>query len=141
MVGARFLTGCDDFVMSDMGGTTTDIAVVRGGHPVTERRGRLRRRLEDHGRGGRCPHLRAGRRQRAGIRRTQHHHWSARVVPLSLFASTRPEMLDALRAIRCRERPPQHPGRFAFRAGPIPMLRGKGRDADLGRALRRAAIL
>src|SRR5579859_690905 len=39
VVGARFLTGRDDFVMSDMGGTTTDIAVVRGGNPVLSAEG------------------------------------------------------------------------------------------------------
>ncbi len=34
VVGARHLVQLDDAVISDMGGTTTDIAVIRGGHPV-----------------------------------------------------------------------------------------------------------
>src|SRR5882757_8143629 len=34
VVGAGFLTGLEDFVVSDMGGTTTDIAIVSGGQPV-----------------------------------------------------------------------------------------------------------
>ena len=41
VVGAGFLTGLDDFVVSDMGGTTTDIAVVAGGRPVIRAEGAL----------------------------------------------------------------------------------------------------
>src|ERR1700676_4678378 len=33
VVGASFLTGLQDFFVSDMGGTTTDIAVLAGGRP------------------------------------------------------------------------------------------------------------
>jgi N-methylhydantoinase A/oxoprolinase/acetone carboxylase beta subunit len=41
VVGAGFLTGLEDFVVSDMGGTTTDIAVVSGGRPVIRAEGAL----------------------------------------------------------------------------------------------------
>jgi len=41
VVGAGFLTGLQDFVVSDMGGTTTDIAVVTGGRPVISGEGAL----------------------------------------------------------------------------------------------------
>lgn len=34
VIGARFLSGHDDFVVSDIGGTTTDIALVRDGWPA-----------------------------------------------------------------------------------------------------------
>lgn len=33
LVGARHLTGLDNAVVSDIGGTTTDVAVLDGGHP------------------------------------------------------------------------------------------------------------
>jgi N-methylhydantoinase A/oxoprolinase/acetone carboxylase beta subunit len=33
LVGARYLTGLDDAVVSDIGGTTTDVAVMEGGRP------------------------------------------------------------------------------------------------------------
>ncbi|TNM60632.1 hydantoinase/oxoprolinase N-terminal domain-containing protein [Aliirhizobium smilacinae] len=33
LVGARYLTGLDEAVVSDIGGTTTDIAVLQGGRP------------------------------------------------------------------------------------------------------------
>jgi N-methylhydantoinase A/oxoprolinase/acetone carboxylase beta subunit len=37
LVGARWLSGLDDFIMSDMGGTTTDLAILQGGRPkITE---------------------------------------------------------------------------------------------------------
>ncbi|MBV8653953.1 MAG: hydantoinase/oxoprolinase family protein, partial [Alphaproteobacteria bacterium] len=39
VVGAAFLTGLEDFIVSDMGGTTTDIAIVRGGRPVLNAEG------------------------------------------------------------------------------------------------------
>lgn len=41
VVGAGFLTGLGDFVVSDMGGTTTDIAVVSNGRPVIREEGAL----------------------------------------------------------------------------------------------------
>ncbi len=39
VVGARHLTGAEEAVVSDIGGTTTDIAVLRGGRPVLSRDG------------------------------------------------------------------------------------------------------
>ncbi len=41
VVGAGFLTGLADFVVADMGGTTTDVAVVEGGRPVINADGAL----------------------------------------------------------------------------------------------------
>ena len=40
-VGAGFLTGFSDFLVTDMGGTTTDCAVVRGGKPAINAEGAL----------------------------------------------------------------------------------------------------
>ena len=33
LVGAKWLSGLDDFIMSDIGGTTTDIGILQGGRP------------------------------------------------------------------------------------------------------------
>jgi N-methylhydantoinase A/oxoprolinase/acetone carboxylase beta subunit len=41
VVGAGFLTGFEDFLVSDMGGTTTDCAVVSGGRPAINAEGAL----------------------------------------------------------------------------------------------------
>src|SRR6185312_6784021 len=38
LVGARWLSGLDDFIMSDMGGTTTDLGMLIAGRPkVTDK--------------------------------------------------------------------------------------------------------
>jgi N-methylhydantoinase A/oxoprolinase/acetone carboxylase beta subunit len=34
LVGAKWLSGLDNFIMSDMGGTTTDVGVLRDGRPL-----------------------------------------------------------------------------------------------------------
>jgi len=39
VIGARFLSGLSDFIISDIGGTTTDVAVVKGGWPKLSKRG------------------------------------------------------------------------------------------------------
>lgn len=36
IVGARWLTGADEALVSDIGGTTTDVAVLRGGRPAID---------------------------------------------------------------------------------------------------------
>ena len=131
VVGARFLTGRDNFVMSDMGGTTTDIAVVRGGHPVLSAEGASvggwKTMVEavdvrTFGLGGDSE---VGFDDRGGLA-----IGPRRVVPLSLFATTHPGLLAALRDQDGAERPPLHPARFAFRqgGGPAPVLRGKSEE-------------
>lgn len=39
IVGARWLTGADDALVSDIGGTTTDVALLRGGRPAIDPEG------------------------------------------------------------------------------------------------------
>ena len=39
VIGARHLAGRDDLVVVDMGGTTTDLAILSGGRPLTNNRG------------------------------------------------------------------------------------------------------
>ncbi|MFC5444734.1 hydantoinase/oxoprolinase N-terminal domain-containing protein [Rhizobium halophytocola] len=39
LVGARYLTGLDEALVSDIGGTTTDIAVLEGGRPRLDEQG------------------------------------------------------------------------------------------------------
>ena len=116
VVGAGFLTGAADFVVSDMGGTTTDIAVVSGGRPVVRAEGALvgvwRTMVEavdvrTSGLGGdsevsfdRQLRLRVGPRK---------------AVPLSLLAQSFPGVLTRLRALAKLERLPDHPAQFALR--------------------------
>lgn len=41
IIGAKFMSGLSDFVVADVGGTTTDIAVLEGGWPRLDRAGAL----------------------------------------------------------------------------------------------------
>ena len=116
LVGAGFLTGLTDFVVSDMGGTTTDIAIVSGGRPVISDQGALvgvwRTMVEavdvrTSGLGGdsetcfdRQLRLRVGPRK---------------AMPLSLLAQTFPATLPQLRSIAELERLPDNAAQFAFR--------------------------
>jgi N-methylhydantoinase A/oxoprolinase/acetone carboxylase beta subunit len=39
VIGAKFLSGFSDFIISDIGGTTTDVAIVKGGWPSLCKKG------------------------------------------------------------------------------------------------------
>jgi N-methylhydantoinase A/oxoprolinase/acetone carboxylase beta subunit len=116
VVGAGFLTGLTDFVVADMGGTTTDIAVVRGGRPVISGEGALvgawRTMVEaidvrTSGLGGDSEvYFDRQHRLRVGPRKA---------MPLSLLAHNCPAVLASLRSIAELERLPDHATQFAFR--------------------------
>ncbi len=116
VVGAGFLTGAADFVVSDMGGTTTDIAVVSGGRPVVRAEGALvgvwRTMVEavdvrTCGLGGDSEvYFDRQLRLRVGPRKA---------VPLSLLAQSFPAVLTQLRSLAELERLPDHPAQFALR--------------------------
>ena len=63
IVGGHHLAGAGDALVVDMGGTTSDIAVLDAGRPRLRDGRRLGRRLAHHGAGGGGPHRGAGRRQ------------------------------------------------------------------------------
>ena len=116
VVGAGFLTGLGDFVASDMGGTTTDVAVVCGGRPVISGEGALvgtwRTMVEavdvrTSGLGGDSEvHFDRQHRFCVGPRKA---------MPLSLLAHRFPGVLAPLRSMAEGERLPAHPAQFAFR--------------------------
>jgi N-methylhydantoinase A/oxoprolinase/acetone carboxylase beta subunit len=68
LVGAAHLTALDDAIISDIGGTTTDIAVLRDGIPAVSPEG-ARRRAPHHGASGRDAHPRPRWRQPGPARR------------------------------------------------------------------------
>jgi N-methylhydantoinase A/oxoprolinase/acetone carboxylase beta subunit len=116
VVGAGFLTGLEDFLVSDMGGTTTDIAVVSGGRPVIRAEGALvgawRTMVEavdvrTSGLGG-DSEVGFDRRSRlrAGPRKT---------MPLSLLAHKFPAVLGKLRGLADLPRLPDNAAHFAVR--------------------------
>jgi N-methylhydantoinase A/oxoprolinase/acetone carboxylase beta subunit len=116
VVGAGFLTGLADFVVADMGGTTTDIAVVSGGRPAISDEGALvgawRTMVEavdvrTSGLGGDSEvHFDRQHRLCVGPRKA---------MPLSLLAHSFPAALEQLRSMAELERLPAHPTQFAFR--------------------------
>ena len=122
VVGAGFLTGLSDFLVSDMGGTTTDCAVVRSGRPAINDEGALvggwRTMVEavdvrTVGLGGdsivsvdRHAHLKVGPRK---------------AMPLSLLAHKVPAVLADLRQLIALRHLPDHATHFAYR--------NPGRDA------------
>ena len=117
IVGARWLTGATDAIVSDIGGTTTDIAVLRNGRPMIDplgaRVGAYRTMVEavsmrTTGLGG-DSEVHPGR---DGIRGGL---WLGprRMLPVSLVAMDRPELIHAaLDRQIASERPGEFDGRF-----------------------------
>ena len=116
VVGAGFLSGLQDFTVADMGGTTTDVAIVAGGRPVVRDEGAViggwRTMVEaidvrTCGLGGDSEvYFDRERRLTVGPRRA---------MPLSRLAGQFPEVLAELRRLAGSERLPLFPAQFAFR--------------------------
>jgi N-methylhydantoinase A/oxoprolinase/acetone carboxylase beta subunit len=116
VVGAGFLSGLRDFAVADMGGTTTDVAIVLEGHPVIRAEGAViggwRTRVEavdvrTCGLGG-DSHVQLDRHGHLGV-------GPRRAMPLSLLAHQFPQVLDALRTLAIGDRMPTFAAQFAFR--------------------------
>ena len=99
LVGAQWLSGLDDFIMADMGGTTTDVGLLMAGIPRIASEGaevgawRTMVKaidLKTIGLGGDSEvHLEPGKGVRLGPQR---------VVPISLLAQRQPEVVALLQA-------------------------------------------
>ncbi|MGE0118370.1 MAG: hydantoinase/oxoprolinase N-terminal domain-containing protein [Dongiaceae bacterium] len=115
VVGARHLAGESDCMVADMGGTTTDIALLNGGLPVLDGEGATvagwRTMVEavavhTYGLGGDSEVHRDGNGLVIGPRR---------LMPLSLLCRQHPAMLEVLRDQLAAERLAPGSGRFALR--------------------------
>jgi len=116
VVGAGFLSGLEDFTVADMGGTTTDVAIVTGGGPVVRGEGAViggwRTMVEaidvrTSGLGGDSEvHIDREARLRVGPRK---------VMPLSLLATRFPQVLQELRRLAAGERVAHFAAWFAHR--------------------------
>ena len=99
LIGAKMLTGKDDAIVMDMGGTTTDIGILRNGHPRLEKEGAMI--------GGRRTRVMAAEIATSGIggdsrmvvNGSKFILESLRVVPLCIAASKWPQMLPRLKVI------------------------------------------
>ncbi len=122
LVGARHLTGLDSAVVADIGGTTTDVAVLDGGRPRLEVEGAVV--------GGHRTMVEAVAMRTFGLGGDSEVHTDERglsmrltlgprrLVPLALAAAMTPDtVLEALdRQVR-NPRPGRLDGRFACRTG------------------------
>ena len=116
VVGAQFLSGREDCVISDIGGTTTDIAVLQNARPVLAPDGAVvggyRTMVEaiavhTIGLGGDSEiGLDDEKRLRVGPRR---------MVPISLLARDHDTVVPVLQAQLARPWPKPHDGRFALK--------------------------
>jgi N-methylhydantoinase A/oxoprolinase/acetone carboxylase beta subunit len=116
VVGAGFLTGLDDFLVADMGGTTTDCAVVSAGRPAINDAGALiggwRTMVEavdvrTVGLGGDSQvTLDREARLKVGPRKA---------MPLSLLAQQAPGVLGELRLLAGGQHLPDFATQFAYR--------------------------
>ncbi|MDB6089341.1 MAG: hypothetical protein JWN85_2125 [Gammaproteobacteria bacterium] len=123
VVGAAFLSGLDGFVVADMGGTTTDVAIVIGGRPVVRAEGAViggwRTMVEaidvrTCGLGGDSEvSFDRDLKLTVGPRKT---------MPLSLLAHQFPDVLRDLHKLAGAERLPHFAARYAHR--------NPGRDPD-----------
>ncbi len=104
VVGGHFLSGCDDAIVIDMGGTTTDIAVVHEGRPLLNREGASV--------GGWRTCIRAADIRTSGLGGDSHIRLedgqvvlgTRRVIPLALVASQQPAFLEQLRRLHQQAR-------------------------------------
>ena len=120
VVGARYLSGEDEVLVSDIGGTTTDIALLRDGRPSLNRDGArvggwrtMVEAVAVHtvGLGGDSEvRLDEDKRLVVGPRRA---------LPLSLLVAQHPEHLATLEAQAARDGPGELDGRFALRLRPL----------------------
>jgi len=99
VIGACSLTGLKDFVISDIGGTTTDTAVVEGGWPLVEKHHAIMQERETS-----IPSIRVRSYALGGDSEVNPEKegeleiLSRRVVPVSLMAHHYPEVLQNLEA-------------------------------------------
>jgi N-methylhydantoinase A/oxoprolinase/acetone carboxylase beta subunit len=125
VVGAGFLSGLQDFVVADMGGTTTDVAIVADGRPSVRAEGAvvggwrtMVEAIDVHtcGLGGDSEvYFDRDHRLTVGPRK---------VAPLSLVAQQFPGLLADLRQLAAASRVPPFAPQYAWR--------NPGRDAGLG---------
>lgn len=125
VVGAHHLSGLDDILVSDMGGTTTDITIIKAGKP----------QLNDDGAtvGGWKTMVEAISVHTSGLGGDSQIIWdktgdmmigSVRIIPLSLLADQYPATLSALQQQASMSTVKPYDGQFALRQRPYSVARG-----------------
>ncbi|QBF34054.1 hydantoinase/oxoprolinase family protein [Thalassococcus sp. S3] len=129
LVGARWLTGAEEAVVSDIGGTTTDVALLQGGRPAIDpdgaRVGGFRTMVEavamrTTGLGGDSQVQMRAEGLQGGVTLGPR-----RVVPLALLATEHAGVVPVLEAQMSAALPGEHDGRFVRRV-PGALVQGMG---------------
>jgi N-methylhydantoinase A/oxoprolinase/acetone carboxylase beta subunit len=136
IVGARWLTGADEALVSDIGGTTTDVALLRGGKPAIDPQGASV--------GGFRTMVEAVAMRTSGLGGDSQVHprtegltggvflGPRRAVPIALIAKEAPEVVHAaLDAQLLNVVPGEYDGRFVRALTSTPTEGLSGRDAAL----------
>jgi N-methylhydantoinase A/oxoprolinase/acetone carboxylase beta subunit len=97
LTGAKALTGLNDAVVVDMGGTTTDIGILRNGFPAINTEGAMIGNHRTHVMAAEISTSGIGGDSRILLNGTRLSLTPLRVIPLCLAASMWPEVLDDLR--------------------------------------------
>ncbi len=122
VVGAGFLTGLTDFLVADMGGTTTDCAVVRAGRPAINAEGALIGGWRTMVEAVDVRTVGLGGDSQVSMHRDGHMTVGPRkAMPLCLLASQAPSALLELRKLATLQHLPDYATQFA--------LRNPGREA------------
>ena len=120
VVGARYLAGEPDVIVSDIGGTTTDIAILQDGMPLLN--------LEGATVGGWRTMVEAVSVHTFGLGGDSEIRFDdprglvagpRRVLPLSLLVHEHPHLLTVLQRQVAREEGEDHDGRFGLRLRPL----------------------
>ena len=114
ILGARHLAGCKDAVVSDIGGTTTDIALLEDGKPLLAHDGATVGGWQTLVEAVAVHTLGLGGDSEVRGDADGFHLGPQRAMPLSLLAHQYPRTLESLRR-QLREPVREHMGRFALR--------------------------
>jgi len=116
VIGAKFLSGLGDFVLSDIGGTTTDVATLKGGWPRLNREGSVV--------GGWRTMVHAIDMQTLGLGGDSEVAMDGpgavylkpnRVVPIAMIGARWPEVIRRMEFMLADPQGTRHGGRFALR--------------------------
>lgn len=116
VIGAKFLSGLGDFVISDIGGTTTDVATLKGGWPRLNREGSIV--------GGWRTMVQAIDMQTLGLGGDSEVAMDGpgavylkpnRVVPIAMIGQRWPDVIRRMEFMLADQQGTRHGGRFALR--------------------------
>ncbi len=100
ILGAKHLSGLDDALIVDMGGTTTDMAVLSGGKVAIDPQGARIGRWKTHVQAAKVRTIGVGGDSFIGVNADKKIFVGPRrVIPLSVMAERHPQILDMLRMV------------------------------------------